>query len=145
VIGIPIDDLTAGLKHILTWLIDATLAALLLAISWAWHFGGRVAESVKALIEPARALVSGEAVVVPRVHFKEADKLGLALLDAANALQQSDYRAHHCGLTGLANLTLFDACSPGSSRCADATRAGWRFCTSILTTSRPSMTNTVTI
>jgi len=113
VLGIPLDDLTAGLKHTLTWLIAATFAALLLAISWAWHFGGRVAESVKALIEPAKALGSGEAVVVPRLHFKEADKLGQALLDAANALQQSDYRAHHDGLTGLANRTLFEAVVTG--------------------------------
>ena len=108
VLGIPLNDLTAGLNRTLTWLIGATLAALLIGITWAWHFGGRVADSVKALIEPARSLGSGAVVTIPRLHFREATKLGEALLEAATALAQSDYRAHHDGLTGLANRALFE-------------------------------------
>ena len=113
VLGIPLHDLTAGLNRSLVWLIGAALAALLIGITWAWHFGGRVAESVKALIEPARSLGSGAAVAIPRLHFREANKLGEALVEAANALAQSDYRAHHDGLTGLANRTLFEAAVNG--------------------------------
>ncbi len=108
VLGIPRDDLTARLNRTLTWLIGSSLAALLIGIAWARHFGGRVADSVKALIKPARALGSGEAIKIPRLHFEEANKLREALLDAASALAQSDYRAHHDGLTGLANRTLFE-------------------------------------
>ena len=113
VLGIPLNDLTAGLNRTLSWLIVATLAALLIGITWAWHFGGRVADSVKALIEPARSLGSGAGVTIPLLHFKEANKLGEALLEASNALARSDYRAHHDGLTGLANRTLFEAAVNG--------------------------------
>jgi diguanylate cyclase (GGDEF)-like protein len=109
VIGIPLEELTAGLRHTLLWLIAASLAALLLGISSTWHFGGRVAGSITALIAPARALGRGEAVTVPELHFAEAHELGRALLDAAATLQQSQYRARHDVLTGLTNRAYFEA------------------------------------
>ena len=108
VLGIPLQDLTAGLDHTLRLLIAATLAALLLGITWAWHFGGRVAESIKGLIGPAKALGAGESVSPPSLHFDEAIELGQALLDAAGTLQQSNYKAHHDPLTGLANRSLLE-------------------------------------
>ena len=108
VLGLPLDDLTAGLRQTLGWLIAATLTALLFGVSWAWHFGGRVSGSIQALVAPARALGSGQDVLIPPLHFREANKLGQALLDAASTLQQSNYRAHHDAMTGLANRTLFE-------------------------------------
>ena len=108
ILGIPLQDLTAGLDHTLRLLIAATLAALLLGITWAWHFGGRVADSIKGLIGPAKALGAGESVSPPSLHFDEAIELGQALLDAAGTLQQSNYKAHHDPLTGLANRSLFE-------------------------------------
>jgi len=109
VIGIPMQELTAGLFDTLLWLIAATVTALLAGISWTWHFGGRVAGSVRALIQPARALGRGDPVAIPELHFKEARELGSALLDAAATLQQSQFKARHDVLTGLANRAHFEA------------------------------------
>ncbi|MEI7537431.1 MAG: sensor domain-containing diguanylate cyclase [Comamonadaceae bacterium] len=109
VLGIPQKELSAGLGQSLTWLIVVTLAALLVGISWAWHFGGRVAGSVTALIPPARALGCGEFVALPELDFKEARELGQALLDAAGTLKRSQYMAQHDALTGLPNRAQFEA------------------------------------
>ena len=107
VLGIPIDELTAGLRQTLIRLIIATFSALVIGLLLAWYIGGRVARSVTALVKPALALGSGETITMPALHFKEANELGRALLDAATTLRQSRYEAHHDVLTGLANRTLF--------------------------------------
>lgn len=106
-LGMPLDELTAGLRQMLAWLIIATLAALFIGLSLAWFIGGRVARSITTLIKPAIALGSGEMLSIPQLHFKEANQLRQALLDGATTLHQAQYDAHHDVLTGLANRALF--------------------------------------
>ncbi len=107
VMGIPLDEVTAGLSQTVTMLIGASIAALAAGLMLAWYIGGRIASSIKGLMQPARALGSGTAVTIPPLHFREAEEMGLALLDADATLRQVQYEAHHDVLTGLPNRTLF--------------------------------------
>jgi hypothetical protein len=58
-LGIPLDELTEGLRRSLAWLIVGTIAALALGLGLAWRIGGGIARSVHALVEPARNVASG--------------------------------------------------------------------------------------
>jgi diguanylate cyclase (GGDEF)-like protein len=107
VLGMPLAELTIGLRQTLMWLIVATIAALGVGIALAWFIGGRVARSITALAQPVMALGSGELPTIPRLHFKEANAIGQTLLNAAASLHKAKYEAHHDALTGLANRTLF--------------------------------------
>ncbi len=108
ILAMPQDELTAGLRQTLVWLVAANLVALLAGVAWAWRVGGRVAASIQSLMSPALALGSGEAVAIPLLHFREANELRQALLEAANTLKQTEHRAHHDALTGLPNRVLFE-------------------------------------
>jgi PAS domain-containing protein len=89
VIGIPRDELTAGLHRTLLWLIAATLAALALGLASAWRIGGGIARAVRALIGPAHAVGRGETPLLPPLRVREANEVGLALLDAAAGVRQA--------------------------------------------------------
>ncbi|MEX8192393.1 diguanylate cyclase domain-containing protein [Comamonas guangdongensis] len=106
-VGIPKAELTAGLRHTLLRLVFGTAAALGIGLWLAWFVGGRVARSITGLMQPAIELVSGEKLEIPPLHFKEANAMRSALLQASELLQQSRHDAHHDGLTGLPNRTLF--------------------------------------
>ncbi|HVL44619.1 MAG TPA: sensor domain-containing diguanylate cyclase [Acidovorax sp.] len=106
-VGIPKDELTAGLRHTLTGLVLATVGALGLGLWLAKFVGGWVARSITALTQPAMDLVSGAPLDIPLLHFKEANAMREALLQASSSLQKSQYDAHHDSLTGLPNRTLF--------------------------------------
>ena len=106
-VGIPKTELTAGLRQTLSKLILATLGALGVGLWLAWFVGGRVARSITALMGPAMELASGTRLEIPPLHFKEANALRHALQRASASLRQSQYDAHHDGLTGLPNRTLF--------------------------------------
>lgn len=82
-LGIPLDELTAGLRRSLAWLIVATLGALAAGLALAWRIGGGIARSVQALAGPAAAVASGEVPVIPPLALREANELGLALQQAA--------------------------------------------------------------
>ncbi|MES2015469.1 MAG: ATP-binding protein [Pseudomonadota bacterium] len=86
---IPLDELNAGLRDTLAWLIVATLAALAIGLALAWYIGGGIARSVVALVQPALDVGDGRAVAIPKLRFKEANALGCALQDAARMLQQA--------------------------------------------------------
>lgn len=107
VIGMPLDEVSGGLRHTLAWLIAATIAALCIGISSAWLIGGRIARSITVLGASARALGEGDQPVVPTVHFREAVELGEVLLHAADNLRKAKHAAHHDALTGLPNRALF--------------------------------------
>lgn len=106
-VGIPKAELTAGLRQTLLRLVLATLGALGLGLWLAWFVGGRVARSITALAQPAVDMVSGVPLDIPLLHFKEANAMRQALLDASDSLRKSQYDAHHDSLTGLPNRTLF--------------------------------------
>ena len=107
VLGMPVEEVTAGPRQTLAGLIVATCAALAIGLWLAWFIGGRIAGSIIALIGPANALGSGGAVVIPASYFKEASEVGLALHDAAEALRRAEHASHHDFLTGLPNRALF--------------------------------------
>lgn len=106
-VGIPRAELTAGLHKTLFWLVVATISALGTGLWLAWLLGGRIARSITALTQPAIDLASGARLAIPRLHFKEANAMRQALLHAAVTVRQSRHDAHHDGLTGLPNRTLF--------------------------------------
>ena len=88
-LGIPLPDLTAGLRTTLAWLIFFTVAALTAGLGLAWMLGGRIAHSVQALILPAQALGNARSAPIPPLSFKEANQLGQALHDAAASLERA--------------------------------------------------------
>jgi len=107
VLGMPLAELTTGLRQTLIRLIVATIAALGVGVALAWFIGGRVARSIRALAQPVLALGSGELPTIPRLYFNEANAIGQSLLDAAASLRKAKHEAHHDALTGLPNRTLF--------------------------------------
>lgn len=91
--GIPLDELTAGLRRALAWLVCGTLAALVLGLALAWRMSRAVAGSVQALVAPARAVGQGELPDIPPLPLREANELGQALLEAATQLRQAQAAA----------------------------------------------------
>jgi PAS domain S-box-containing protein len=94
VLGIPRDELTAGLRRTLAWLVSVTVAALCSGIALAWLLGGRIARSVQALVEPALAVGAGRSLPIPPLHFREANELGQALHEAAASVQRAQAATH---------------------------------------------------
>jgi PAS domain S-box-containing protein len=88
-IGMPLDEMTAGLRHTLLWLIFATLAALAAGLGFAWLISGDIARSIVGLIHTATAIGSNKRLPSPELHFKEARQLGEALRDASMSLTQT--------------------------------------------------------
>jgi C4-dicarboxylate-specific signal transduction histidine kinase len=89
VMGIPLDEMTEGLRDTLYWLIVVTIVALSAGLAFAWFVGGNIARSIIALIQPATAIGAADILPIPPLHFKEARQLGRALQDASNTSWQS--------------------------------------------------------
>ena len=87
--GIPLDELTAGLKRALAWLVAGTVTALVLGLLLAWQMGTAIAGSVQALVAPARMVGQGELPDIRLQPLREANDLRQALLDAANQLREA--------------------------------------------------------
>lgn len=109
VIGIPVAEVTAGLRQTATFLVVASVIALMFGLLVARFIGVRIVRSVLGLIEPTRALGSAETVTIPLLYIKEAEEMAEALREAATTLHQAQCEAHHDVLTGLPNRTLFRA------------------------------------
>ena len=106
-VGIPLEEIAAGLHRTLLWLSLASAFALGAGLLFARYVGGRIARSISALTAPALALATGAMAPLPRLYVKEAYEVGVALQDAAVALDLATHKSHHDGLTGLGNRTLF--------------------------------------
>ena len=106
-IGIPRNELTAGLRQSLFLLVTASLGALALGLWLAWLIGGRIAKSIAALTQPAIELALGEMPTIPPLQFREANEMRQALMNTAVSLRKTRFEASHDSLTGLANRTLF--------------------------------------
>ena len=89
VVGIPQAELTAGLCQSLTWLVLATLAALLAGLAYAWLVGGGIVRSVNALVPLARAIAGGALPVVPRLPVREANALAEAMREGADSVRRA--------------------------------------------------------
>jgi len=78
--------LTENLRHAL-WLTAAIACGLLaVGLGLAWMISRQIALAVQALIAPAVAVGEGRPVTVPRLGFKEADRVGRALVRASALL-----------------------------------------------------------
>jgi len=88
-IGIPLGELTAGLRQSLTWLVLATVAALLLGLGYAWAVGGAMVRSVSALVPLARAIGSGQLPPLPRLAIREANALAQAMQEGADSVRRA--------------------------------------------------------
>lgn len=115
-IGMPRSIFAAELTRTL-WTLGASMVVLFsLGIGLAWFMGNRITRSVRSLIAPALSLGAGEAVVIPRVHIKEAAEVADAMGEAADllkrrttALQHSDIRfraTFEQAAVGMAHLSL---------------------------------------
>jgi PAS domain S-box-containing protein len=87
-INVPRAILWDQLWRSLRLVIAASGVMLLLGSCLAWAIGGQIAASVRALIAPATALGSGEAMKVPRTSFREAGAVVEALVSASELLQR---------------------------------------------------------
>ncbi len=86
-IGIPRDELTAGLRTHLLSLIGVGLTALLVGLLLATLLGKRLSGSVRMLRDEAGALGRGDIPRLPDSGFREARELGQAMVDAALRLK----------------------------------------------------------
>lgn len=87
-IGVPSQSLEAALLRTVALFGLGTAILFGLGVGVAWYMSGRIARSVKALTAPAMALEAGEAVVVSRVHFREANEVARAMARTAQLLDQ---------------------------------------------------------
>lgn len=120
-IGIPQRLLDRELNDTMVWLGSGVLAVLALSLGLAWLAGRKIAMSVRALMAPAKAMVEGGIVDIPRLTIRESAEIAqeirqasamlrarTAALEAAN--QNLERLAHVDGLTGLQNrLSMNDA------------------------------------
>jgi diguanylate cyclase (GGDEF)-like protein len=67
----------------------------------------RVLHSVRALNDAALALVSGQAMTLPKVQMVEAQAVSAAMLQAASAMEKARFLAQHDVLTDLPNRLMF--------------------------------------
>ncbi len=100
--GAPLVELKAGIHQTLVKMLAVTLIALVIGLTLAWYFGGRIASAFIELIKPAKALGSGGMMTVPRLAIREANEVGDALIDAAKLLDQAS-RAKADFLSGMSH------------------------------------------
>lgn len=87
-IGIPRHDLQRAMVERLSMLGAGVAALFGVALVLAWFFGGRIAQSVTALLAPALAMGSNNRVAPARVYIKEAAKVASAISRASELLHQ---------------------------------------------------------
>ncbi|GAB3471108.1 sensor histidine kinase [Polaromonas eurypsychrophila] len=85
-IGVPVETLTADLRHSLWLLIGFATLLMAGSLGLAWILGGRIARAIRALRSPALALGYGNAVAVPELAISEADEVGKAITKASTML-----------------------------------------------------------
>lgn len=120
-IGIPQYLLDQELNDTMVWLGSGVLVVLALSLGLAWLASRKIALSVRALMAPAKAMVEGGIVDIPRLSIRESAEIAheihqasamlrarTAALEAAN--RDLEQLAHVDGLTGLQNrLSMNDA------------------------------------
>ena len=89
-IGIPRAALTEYLWTPFAWIVAGTLVLLVLGIMLARKIGARIAEAIRGLLGPARALGRAEPVILPPLGLLEADEVGRELVRAARILHERE-------------------------------------------------------
>jgi diguanylate cyclase (GGDEF)-like protein len=97
-------DLIAQLGQVLV----ALLLALVVGFALARRAGAKVLSSVQQLNNTALALSRGEEVQPLTLELREAEAVGTAMLQAAEAMRKVKFYAQHDALTELPNRLLFD-------------------------------------
>jgi diguanylate cyclase (GGDEF)-like protein len=108
VVGAPVQKLEESLQTHLLRVVLGTTAALGLGLWVALTIARRVLSSVHGLNKAALDLGEGKPVALPDIQLREAEAVGIAILQAARSMATEKYTAQHDPLTGLANRTLFN-------------------------------------
>jgi diguanylate cyclase (GGDEF)-like protein len=107
-IGIPRSQLASARLGPLWLVAVATFFLLAAGIGVAALISARIADDIRALIGPARALGSSAPVAIESLGLQEADEVARALEQASANLRSAQHRATHDPLTGLANRALLE-------------------------------------
>jgi hypothetical protein len=109
VIGIPLVELKADMRHKVWSLVFATVCLLGSGLLFAWKMGTTIHRAMHGLIEPALALGANLPVRAVSFGVREADAVGEALVKASEMPATAQHQATHDALTGLANRMMFHA------------------------------------
>lgn len=108
VTGAPKDELHQELLLQLAQVLVGLMAALALGLWLARRASLKVLSSVRQLNDAAIALGRGEDITLPTLELQEAQAVGTAMLQAADAMRKVKFFAQHDALTELPNRLLFD-------------------------------------
>lgn len=108
VAGAPKSELSRELVWQLAQVLGGLAAALALGLWLARKASVRVLKSVQQLNDAAISLGRGEDMVLPALELQEAQAVGTAMLQAADAMRKVKFYAQHDALTELPNRLLFD-------------------------------------
>ncbi|NBW50729.1 MAG: GGDEF domain-containing protein [Betaproteobacteria bacterium] len=106
--GAPKAELHRELLIQLAQVMAGLLAALMLGLWLARRAGLKVLSSVGELNDAALALGRGDDITLPTLELQEAQAVGTAMLQAADAMRKVKFFAQHDALTELPNRLLFD-------------------------------------
>ncbi len=107
VVGAPQHQLNASVQPLI-WRVGAvTTLTLGVGLLLALGLARRVLTTVHDINAAAQSLYEGGAVTLPQVQFREAEAVGEALQQAAEAMQKVTFAAQHDPLTQLANRGMF--------------------------------------
>jgi PAS domain S-box-containing protein len=87
-IGVPMEVPRDQLLRSLRLILPIGVTLLLVGFGLAWTIGGRIGQSVRALIAPATALGSGRQVELPRTYVREAGEVVGALGRASELMRR---------------------------------------------------------
>lgn len=107
-VGVNKEILQAELNRNLQRLLIAATAAIVLAWGLATLASGRLVRNLRELNEAARSIAQGIPHTMPLGGFRETQDIADTLHLASEAMRDSQHRATHDPLTGLANRALFD-------------------------------------
>ena len=85
-LGIPREGLESELMHSAALLGAGLLLLFAFGLALSLFLGRRIASSVTGLTLPARDLIDGKPPRAPKVYFREANEVALAMADAAQKL-----------------------------------------------------------
>jgi len=107
-LGTPVAQLDAPYLEAMRGFLIALPMLMIVFLGIAIYIGHRISKPIRALVEPAMALSTGNHVVVESLGLKEADEVGLALSRTAAILADANRLASHDALTGMPNRLHFD-------------------------------------